>query len=144
MKLKTAVWASVIWTVVGCAGAIACLAVVFSGSGSKREKDERAQLLGSGAGLLMAIGYGVVWFPVMARVGKERRERRQAAKEGKRAKGEAAAPSRAKEATPAANGPTVRVRCPACGKTLGVKAGKAGKTVKCPACGKGVAVPAGE
>ncbi|HEX6987518.1 MAG TPA: biopolymer transporter ExbD [Planctomycetaceae bacterium] len=35
----------------------------------------------------------------------------------------------------------IRFRCPACGRTLGVAARKAGRTVRCPACRMSVVVP---
>lgn len=73
MKLKHALIASAVWTVIGLAGCVA-LVVVIAGSRPTRAAEQRAAQAGGGAGTVMVIGYGAIWLPFAAAVGKRRRE----------------------------------------------------------------------
>lgn len=74
MKLKTALIASGIWTAVGVVGCVVLISVIANQRLSKREGEQRAQQAGTGAAVVMAIGYAAIWLPFAAAVGKQRRE----------------------------------------------------------------------
>lgn len=79
MKLKYALWATLAWTV-----------VVFTGSGlgfwyitthpiPGASTEQRAGMLGQGTGMVLMIGYGLIWLPSVIRASKRRREERETA-----------------------------------------------------------------
>jgi hypothetical protein len=77
MKLKHVVWATAIWTLLGCGGSGVGLWYVTTHRVRGAGTEERAKRLGMGAGTLMAIGYAAIWLPYAAAVGKRRREQKR-------------------------------------------------------------------
>lgn len=83
MTLKTAFIATGVWTVVGLVLSVVLVIAIASGSTRRSEANQRASMAGSGAGLVMAIGYGAIWLPYAAAMGKRRRAEREHTKEAK-------------------------------------------------------------
>lgn len=63
MQLRHAIWATAIWTVLGCGGSALGLWYVMSHPVPGVRAEDRANKLGGGAGTVLAIGYGAIWLP---------------------------------------------------------------------------------
>ena len=74
MKLKHALIASGVWTVVGVVAAVGLITYIASQRLPRRVAEQRAQTAGGAAGVVVAVGYGAIWLPYAAAVGKRRRE----------------------------------------------------------------------
>ncbi|MBC8324198.1 MAG: DUF4339 domain-containing protein [Verrucomicrobia subdivision 3 bacterium] len=72
--LKRVVIGSAIWFVLMMAISIGIFYHIFQDSKNNRERNARAAKLGAGMGALTAMGWGVLWLPWAAQVGKRRRE----------------------------------------------------------------------
>jgi len=77
MRLRTALIASGIWTAVGVIGCVVLISVIAGQRLPRRDAEQRAGQAGTGAAVVMAIGYGAIWLPFAAAVGKRRREAAQ-------------------------------------------------------------------
>ncbi len=86
MKLKTALIASAVWTVVvvGVAGYTIWYVVNHPIRGMS--KTDRASKVGGGLGVFAGIGYSAIWFPYAAAIGKKKREERENARLAKKSK----------------------------------------------------------
>ncbi len=74
MKLKYALWATAVWTFLGCGGAGAGLWYITTHRVRGASSQERAKRFGLGAGTLMGFGYAGIWLPYAWQLGKRRRE----------------------------------------------------------------------
>lgn len=84
MTLKIALWATAIWTAVIVAASVLMIWYVFKHPIAGVSMEKRAEMLGSGTAVVACIGYAVIWLPIAHRVGKKRREEREAAKRVKK------------------------------------------------------------
>jgi hypothetical protein len=84
MKLKTALIASAIWTVVviGLIGVVIWYIANHPVPGVS--KKDRAAQAGGGLGVFAGIGYGCIWLPYAAAIGKKKRAERERAKTAKK------------------------------------------------------------
>jgi type II secretory pathway component PulM len=78
MTIKTRVVATIVWSVlmlgVGAFGIWYILEHRIPGV----RAEERSARLGGGIGVLMSIGYAVLWLPLAAKIGRKRRLEREA------------------------------------------------------------------
>lgn len=74
MTLKRALIATAIWTVLLIGISAGAIWYVRTHPIRGVSMDDRASQLGGGLGILGAIGYGAIWLPFAASVGKARRE----------------------------------------------------------------------
>ena len=74
--LKRVVIGSVIWFVLMMCISLVIFYQIFQDTKNDRERNARAAKLGTGMGALTAVGWGVLWLPWAAQVGKRRREAR--------------------------------------------------------------------
>ena len=72
--LKRVIIGSIIWFVLVMTISIVGLFMIDKDAKTVSEKTRRAQMLGQGAGTLLAVGCGVLWLPWAFQVGKRRRE----------------------------------------------------------------------
>ena len=79
--LKRVVIGSVIWFVVMMIVSAGLFYLMWNDSKNNRERQERAGKLGAGMGVITAVGWGVLWLPWAAKVGKKRRAARLAAQQ---------------------------------------------------------------
>jgi type II secretory pathway component PulM len=78
MKLKYALWATAVWTVLALGSCAVMVGYIVTHPIPGVSGDRRANLLGQGAATVMVIGYGAIWLPFIYQVGKRRREAQQA------------------------------------------------------------------
>jgi hypothetical protein len=81
VRLKYALWATAAWTVIGVGASAAVLWYISTHPVRGARARDRAAVAGQAAGIVVAAGYGVIWLPYAAAVGRKRREARAA--EGK-------------------------------------------------------------
>ena len=83
MRLRHALLATAIWTVValGVSLLLAWYVIAHPIPGTSTEK--RAGLLGQGAATVMVLGYAAIWLPFAYRMGKQRREMQEVKKKKK-------------------------------------------------------------
>ena len=72
--LKRVVIGSAIWFVLLMGISLGIFYQIFQDSKNTRERNARAAKLGTGMGALTVVGWGVLWLPWAAQVGKRRRE----------------------------------------------------------------------
>lgn len=72
--LKRVVIGTVIWFVLMMVISLGIFYQIFQDSKNTRERNARAAKLGTGMGALTVMGWGVLWLPWAAQVGKRRRE----------------------------------------------------------------------
>lgn len=84
MTLKIALWATAIWTAVIVAASALMIWYVVKHPIPGVSMEKRAEMLGSGTGVVACIGYAVIWLPLAYKIGKKRREEREAAKRAKK------------------------------------------------------------
>ncbi len=84
MTLKTALIATGVWTlcVILILGAGLWYVTTHPIRGVRTEA--RAAQMGSGLGVLTAIGYGCIWLPYAAKIGKQKRAERENAKKSQK------------------------------------------------------------
>ena len=73
MSLKTALLASAVWTIVAVVVSAVAIWYVMAHPVAGASVEQRSQMLGSGVGTVMAIGYGAIWLPFAFKLGQERR-----------------------------------------------------------------------
>jgi len=81
--LKRVVIGSVIWFVAMMIVSAGLFWWMWNDAKANRERKERAGKLGSGMGVITAVGWGALWLPWAAKVGKKRRAERLAAQQQK-------------------------------------------------------------
>jgi hypothetical protein len=84
MSLKTSLIATAAWTVLMLVISVGAIVYVGTRPVPNRVKNERASQLGGGLGVFTAIGYGAIWLPFAAKIGKQRREQRTKASRKKK------------------------------------------------------------
>jgi type II secretory pathway component PulM len=86
LTVKTRVIATIVWSVLClCVGAYGLWYIMEHRIRGVRV-EERTAVLGAGIGVLMSIGYAVIWLPLAARIGKKRRLEREARKKARKSK----------------------------------------------------------
>ena len=70
--LFTAIWVGFVLLI-----GIAAMFYIASQSPTPAQGAERAGMLGSGFGVVAAIGCGILWLPVISEMGRRNREKRQ-------------------------------------------------------------------
>jgi hypothetical protein len=76
MKLKHALWATALWTVLALGACAVCLWYLGTHPVPGAPLERRARQLGEGAGTVMALGYAAVWLPFAYQLGKRRQAQR--------------------------------------------------------------------
>jgi hypothetical protein len=84
MRLKTALIATGIWTVVVVILAGVVIWYIANHPIPGVSKKDRAAQAGGGLGVFAGIGYGCIWLPYAAAIGKQKREAREKAKSAKK------------------------------------------------------------
>lgn len=84
MKLKTALIATGLWTAVIVVLAGVVIWYIGSHPVPGASKQDRASQAGGGLGVLAGIGYGCIWLPYAAAIGKQKRKAREKAKASKK------------------------------------------------------------
>ena len=79
--LRRVVIGSVIWFVLLMILSAGLFYWMWNDAKTNRERKERAAQLGTGMGMITAVGWGVLWLPWAAKVGKKRRATSLAAKQ---------------------------------------------------------------
>ena len=79
--LRRVVIGSVIWFVLMMILSAGLFNWMWNDAKTNRERKERAAQLGTGMGMITAVGWGVLWLPWAAKVGKKRRAARLAAQQ---------------------------------------------------------------
>lgn len=79
MTLKTILIATSGWTLFAIIVSVALISYIVTHPIAGVSSEKRAQMLGSGVGIFVSIGYAVIWLPYAFKVGKKRREAREAA-----------------------------------------------------------------
>lgn len=79
--LRRVVIGSVIWFVLMMILSAGLFYWMWNDSKNNRERQERAGKLGVGMGVITAVGWGALWLPWAAKVGKKRRAERLAAQQ---------------------------------------------------------------
>src|SRR5947209_3279826 len=77
MKLKYALWATLVWTLLAIAGSAVAIWYITTHPVPGASTDKRAGQLGQGIGTLMTFGYVAIWVPYLMRLSKQRREERR-------------------------------------------------------------------
>ena len=85
MTLKTILIATAGWTLFAIMVSVALISYIVAHPLAGVSAEKRAQMLGSGVGIFVSIGYAVIWLPYAYKVGKKRREAREAAMRQKKA-----------------------------------------------------------
>lgn len=85
MTLKTILLATAGWTLFAIVVSVALISYIVANPVAGLSAEKRAQMLGSGVGMFVAIGYAVIWLPYAYKLGKKRREAREAATRQKKA-----------------------------------------------------------
>ena len=83
MTMKNRILLSVAWFVLCVVLGSVGFAVMVN-SAPRRQRTERASMLGVGAGALVGVGWAGLWLPYAAAIGKQRREERARAKRKRR------------------------------------------------------------
>jgi hypothetical protein len=74
MKLKHALWATAVWTVVALGVSIALIGYMSAHPVPGASLERRSAALGEGVAVGLTLGYGLIWLPYAVRLGKQRRE----------------------------------------------------------------------
>ena len=83
MRLKHALLATAIWTVVALGVSLLLVWYIIAHPIPGASIEKRASLLGQGAATVMVLGYAAIWLPFAYRIGKQRREMEQVKKNKK-------------------------------------------------------------
>ena len=85
MSLKTALLATAAWTFLAIVASAALISYVVAHPIAGVSAEQRGEMLGSGVGVILSIGYAVIWLPFAYKVGAKRREARDAIARQKKA-----------------------------------------------------------
>ena len=85
MSLKTALVATAAWTLLAIVASVGLISYVVTHPIAGVSAEQRGQMLGSGVGIILSIGYAVIWLPFAYKAGKKRRESREAMARQKKA-----------------------------------------------------------
>lgn len=77
ITLKTIIILSLFWTLLILGVGMFGLWYIFENPIRGVRAEDRAAKLGSGTGVLMSLGYAVLWLPFAYKIGKKRREARE-------------------------------------------------------------------
>jgi type II secretory pathway component PulM len=84
MTLKLALILSAAWTLLIIVGAVVAISYLATHPIRGISAEERASAVGGGMGIVAAIGYGAIWLPLAAKLGRQRREARLAKRKTKK------------------------------------------------------------